>query len=380
MRGHTNAAEKVVFSPDGMRIASGGLDRTIRLWDGRTGQALTSRDGHRGAITSLAFSPDGKYLISASLDQTARVWDAATGAPLGVLHGHTGGILEASARYTADGRTIVTASAADGTVRLWDARRAEWNGSLRGHDSFVYSVAFHPDSQRVASSAWDGVVRVWDATTGRQLALLSHPFRPVTEHKVVSSVVFHPAGKLVASFGRDGAVCLWDLATASKEFSFQLPPDNIYTGNQRLAFNSRGNLLAVPVGKDDNVHVWDIERRAEVAVLRGHDSWVLESCFSPDDSWLATAGDDRTVRIWDVGRWEPTHVLEAHTDGVHGVAVSRDGKWLASGSRDGTVRLWDTATWKEAAVLKHGTIVYGVAFSPDGTRLACACANNLIRF
>jgi WD40 repeat protein len=46
---------------------------------------------------------------------------------------------------------------------------------------------------------------------------------------------------------------------------------------------------------------------------------------------------------------------------------------------DGTVRLWDTTTWKEAAVLKHGANVYGLSFTSDGKRLACACANNTIR-
>jgi WD40 repeat protein/serine/threonine protein kinase len=382
MHGHTNGAEVMAFSSDGSRIASGGLDRTIRVWNGRTGEPLWSREGHRGAIQSVAFSPDGKYVISGSLDQTARLWDAATGTPLGVLHGHTGAIQWNNARYTRDGRTVVTASVADGTVRLWDARRAEWNGSLRGHESFVYSVAFHPDGEWVASAAWDGTVRIWHATTGQQILNLSYPFPPATEHKVVSSVAFHPAGSLVAAFGRDGAVHFWNLVTAKEEFSFRLPPGSVYdfASDPRVAFNSHGNLLAVPGGSDNCVHVWDVERRTKIAVLKGHSGAVLEACFSPDDSWLATVGDDRTVGIWDVGKQEQIRLLEGHTDQLQAVTVSRDGKWLASGSKDGTVRLWDTTTWKEAAVLKHGTIVYGVAFSPDGTRLASACANNLIRF
>src|SRR5262249_32592366 len=164
----------------------------------------------------------------------------------------------------------------------------------------------------------------------------------------VTSVACHPGGKLVASLARDGTVCFWDLATTKEVFSFQsLGSKFDYLTDSRTDFNARGNLLAVAGGRDNAVHVWDVERRAEGAVLKGHDSCIKESCFSPDDSWLATASEDRTVRIWNVAKQEQIRVLEGHGDTIHAVAVSRDGKWLASGSNDGDVRLWDTRTWNE---------------------------------
>src|SRR5262249_5774365 len=92
MRGHTNGAEAIAFSPDGTRIASGGIDRTIYFWAGRTGQALASRDGHRDRVGCVGFSPDGKHVITAGNDHTARLWDATTGTLLAVLHGHSGAI------------------------------------------------------------------------------------------------------------------------------------------------------------------------------------------------------------------------------------------------------------------------------------------------
>src|SRR6266508_2490891 len=69
----------VAFAPDGKTLASGGQDKTIRLWDVASGKELPRLEGHGDWVSAITFSPDGKYLVSASRDWTVRLWEAATG-------------------------------------------------------------------------------------------------------------------------------------------------------------------------------------------------------------------------------------------------------------------------------------------------------------
>ena len=83
----------MAFSPDGQRIVSGSYDKTLRLWDAKTGAAIGEPlAGHGDKVISVAFSPDSQRIVSGSRDNTLRLWDAKTGAAIGEpLAGHGDG-------------------------------------------------------------------------------------------------------------------------------------------------------------------------------------------------------------------------------------------------------------------------------------------------
>src|SRR5260221_504966 len=121
LKGHNAEVTSVVFSPDGKRLASGSVDRTVKVWDALSGKEQLSLKGHTGSVYSVAFSADGKRLASASFDKTVKVWDAVTGQEALSLKGHTGPVY--SVCFSPDSRRIVSGgddSTEVGEVKVWE--------------------------------------------------------------------------------------------------------------------------------------------------------------------------------------------------------------------------------------------------------------------
>ena len=155
----------LTFSPDGKWLAANHGDQ-IRLWDVATGQLKAEPDGGRRhpQIRCLAFSAGGTRMATGGGDRLVRLWDPEPGTKPRILRGHTDGV--ASLTFSPDGRTLATGGLA-GMVRLWDLTLYQELVTLEGHTGAVACLSFVSDGTVLASggtsSDGTGEVFLWRA-------------------------------------------------------------------------------------------------------------------------------------------------------------------------------------------------------------------------
>lgn len=181
------------------------------------------------------------------------------------------------------------------------------------------------------------------------------------------SVAFSPDGKHIASASDKGTVKIWNATTGQEVRSLQAHAEGVGS----VVFSPDGRHLA-SASADKTAKVWDATTGEEVLTLRGHSKPVRSVAFSADGTKIATGSDGGTLRIWDAATGRELHTSQGYSGGL---AFSPDGTRMASGAG-----ILDLATGKIAVSLRGDKgVVLDVSFGPDGKRIATASGNESVQ-
>jgi len=143
----------------GERLVSGSDDFTLFLWHPETDRKFVARmTGHQQLVNDVKFSPDSRMIASASFDKSIKLWDGRTGVFITTLRGHVQRVHQIA--WSADSRLLVSGSA-DSTLKVWTMKTKKLHLDLPGHGDEVFAVDWSPDSQRVVSGGRDKILKLW---------------------------------------------------------------------------------------------------------------------------------------------------------------------------------------------------------------------------
>jgi WD40 repeat protein len=266
--------------------AGGTLDNQgeIHFWQPPETGGRHALEGHAGPVTCAAYSRDGKTLATGGEDKTVKLWDTATGTERATLKGFANPLH--CLQLSPDGKTLATACRGDKTVTL-----SGLTGKvvLAGHTLEISSIAFAPDGKLIASSAGaengaGGEVKLWDADTGKEVASLP------PQKGGARCVAFAPDGRTLAVACGQG-VRFWHLPSLIEQKSWK------QTGPvAALQYSADGTTLAVgQVG--GAVTVFDVASGRDRATLEGLAGPVSSLAFAPDGHALTAAGQGG-AKVW----------------------------------------------------------------------------------
>jgi WD40 repeat protein len=343
---HEGRSTTFAMSADGERMARAGGASQVRVWNARTGEALTGPLDKVGRNSKLALSPDGRLVAAGGEDNTARIWNVATGTLIQTLQPAEGNLSGAitEVAFSPDGRYFGASRRLE--VKVWDVTTWQVVASITAGTAPVMSFGFSPDATGIVTIG-PGQARIFDFS-GKQIGELA--FDGKFDGR--TRVAFSPDGRYAAVSADTSLV--WE--TVTRRPVMRTGPSNA------LAFSADSTRVAI-ASSDNTARVIELPSGRELARM-SHEGTVSGVAFSPDGASLATAGDDGQLRLW-------TTTAGSGVTSVQGQFVRFVGPYGLSDVESSAMHLWDVRGNVRARIPADGE-AGSFTVAADVTRVAAA--------
>ncbi|CCI46781.1 unnamed protein product [Albugo candida] len=284
------------------KIASGGVDKRVQIFDITTQQVVGTLQGHQKKVSHVLFHPTAPLVISSSYDKQIKIWELEDNKvqteSLQTLQGHQDAVTMTSLHATGD---YLISSSLDGNWAFYDLHRGQklvqhsLDNSV-GRSEQALCIEFHPDGGIFGIGSSNSGLQMWDVKSCSNVVTFEDHAAPVT------AISFSENGYHLMSGSSNGIVHLWDLRKLKSIYSLDInttsdakSPANI----QALSFDPSGTFAALASGtkvliaKELNKSEWKMLKSFD-----DHKANVTAAQFASDSTFLASASMDRSVKIF----------------------------------------------------------------------------------
>ncbi|XP_051855276.1 autophagy-related protein 16-1 isoform X4 [Antechinus flavipes] len=284
---HDGEVNAVQFSPGSRLLATGGMDRRVKLWEvfGDKCEAKGSLSGSNAGITSIEFDSAGSYLLASSNDFASRIWTVDDNRLRHTLTGHSGKVL--SAKFLLDNARIVSGSH-DRTLKLWDLRSKVCIKTVFAGSSCNDIVC---TEQCVMSGHFDKKIRFWDIRSEsiiRELELLGK----------ITALDLNPERTDLLSCSRDDLLKIIDLRVNAVKQTFSAPGFKCGSDWTRVVFSPDGGYIAAG-SAEGSLYIWNVlTGKVEKVLSKQHSSSINAVAWSPSGTHVVSVDKGNKAILW----------------------------------------------------------------------------------
>lgn len=265
-------------------MLTGQKDGKVKRWSIGSGNTIQLFSAHKKAVTAIDISPSGEFIATGSIDKTVKIFNSNDITKVKVLEGKSGPI--DVVKFSNKGDLLFTAGQ-DKYLNIWDVASGTLKGSIKAHKNFITGIEVLKDNKHIVTSSEDKTIKVWDITNSTKV-------REFNGHNTfITCLSVSSDEKYMLSGGWNNTIVLWNFQTGEILNKFEKHTKAItgicFTNNSRYFISS---------SEDNTARAWDVQTGDVIEIYSSHKDRITSVGLSKNDEYIFTTSLDQSTNIW----------------------------------------------------------------------------------